>query len=293
MAAATVPGMPLPPGVRERHLAAGGVEFRYLHGGPELDAAGRTPLLLLHGWPTWAEVWLPMAEHLAPDRPWIAIDLPCHGRTGLLPPRERSLTGYRRALAAFVDALGAPRVSIAGCSIGGTLSVMVALDRPARVASIVAIDAAGFAPKLPGRTVRMYLPFFLGASLRAPGAGSMAKLLRRAVFHDAAFATPEWAGAMAAQWAAKDRRKALLATGGALRKPDASVAGVLGEVGCPALVLWGEGDPQFDWRIGEAGSRRMRDSRFVPVPAAGHFPMVERPSEVGRAIEEFLAARSA
>src|SRR5207245_4881681 len=65
-------------------------------------------------------------------------------------------------------------------SMGGTLAIMVALDRPDRVAKLVVIDAAGLTPKLPSRTARMYLPFLLPAFVRAPGPKSVRKLLVKA-----------------------------------------------------------------------------------------------------------------
>ncbi|HLQ42802.1 MAG TPA: short-chain dehydrogenase, partial [Thermoplasmata archaeon] len=54
---ATVLGQPLPASVQERYIEAGGVRFRFLQGG----ATSGLPILLLHGWPTWAEVWIPVA----------------------------------------------------------------------------------------------------------------------------------------------------------------------------------------------------------------------------------------
>ncbi len=280
----TILGASLPAGVEEHFIEAGGVKFRYLEGG----AKGGAPILMLHGWPTWAEVWLPLAARLPADRRWIAIDLPNHGRSSILPGKGASLTSLRAAVAAFFDSMGLDRCTIIGCSIGGTLAVMLALDRPDRVERIVPIDAAGFPPKIPGKTVRMYLPFFIRAMLGAPGPKSVRKLLNKAVFFDKAFTTDEWVKAVTGAWAAKDRRKGLLAVGGALRKPDASVLPRLGEVSCPALVVWGKNDPQFDWHFGEDGAKKMKNARFVGIEGAGHFPMVEQPAATGAAITAFL-----
>ncbi|HYS71220.1 MAG TPA: alpha/beta fold hydrolase, partial [Thermoplasmata archaeon] len=168
-ATGTVLGADLPPGVEEHFLEAGGVRFRYLQGG----AATGLPVLFLHGWPTWSEVWLPVSRSLSARHPWIAVDLPCQGRSSLLPGRERTLTAYRRAVTAFVDALKLPRFAVVGNSMGGTLAVMLALDRPDRVAKLAVLDAAGLTAKIPGRTARMYLPFLLPCFLRAPGPKSV------------------------------------------------------------------------------------------------------------------------
>src|SRR5438067_9498999 len=74
---------PLPPGIEERFLEAGGVRFRYLSSAGRTSGAGSvSPIFFLHGYPTWAEVWLPLAAALGPRRPWIAPDLPDHNRSG-------------------------------------------------------------------------------------------------------------------------------------------------------------------------------------------------------------------
>src|SRR5213594_2595699 len=185
---AQLPGQPLPASVTERFLDAGGVRFRYLQGG----ATSGFPVLLLHGWPTWAEVWLRVAWVIGARHPWIAPDLPCQGLSSLLPGKDRTLTAYRRAIDAFVDALDLPRFAVVGNSMGGSRAIMLALDRPDRVSRLVVVDAAGLTPKLPGRTVRMYLPFLFPALFRAPGPKTVRKLLVRAVFANPRLADDAW-----------------------------------------------------------------------------------------------------
>src|SRR2546430_12379744 len=132
--------------------------------------------------------------------------------------------------------------------MGGTLAFMLALDRPARVAKIVVLDAAGLTPKLPGRTARMYLPFLLPCFIRAPGPKSVRKLLTKAVFHNPRFADDAWVNAIVAAWKARDRRKGFMATCFALRRSDASVAAELERLHVPTMVLSGRHDVQFPWQ---------------------------------------------
>lgn len=265
-------------------MDAGGVRFRYLSGG----AGNAVPLVLLHGWPTWSEVWLPVLRTLGAQHPWLAVDLPCQGRSSLLPRGSRSLSGYRSAIGALLDALGLPSFALIGNSMGGTLAVMSALDRPSKVSRLVLLDAAGLTPKLPGRTARMYLPFLIPCFFRAPGPASVRKLLTRAVFYDPRFADQSWVDSMVASWRARDRRAALMDTAFALRRPDASVAADLAAIKAPTLVLSGRDDVQFPWQTAEAASRAIPGAHFAAVEHAGHFPMVEQPDEVARRISEFL-----
>src|SRR3989442_8656374 len=281
---ATVLGQTLPASVRERFVESGGVRFRYLEGG----ATSGLPILLLHGWPTWAEVWVPVAWVLGARHPWIAPDLPCQGRSSSLPGKARTLTAYRKAIAAFIDALGLPRFAVVGNSMGGTLAIMAALDRPERVAKIVVLDAAGLTPKLPGRTARMYLPFLLPCFFRAPGPKSVRKLLTHAVFYDPRFADDAWVNAIVAAWMPRDRRKAFVATRLALRRRDASVHEDFPRIRSPTLILSGRHDLQFSWQPAEEASQRILGARFAAIEDAGHFPMVEKPRETAQLISGFL-----
>ena len=285
---ATTPRPTLPPGVAERFLEAGGVRFRYLQGG----ATTGLPILFLHGWPTWADVWLPVARALGVHHPWIAPDLPCQHRSSLLPGKDRTLTAYRKAIAAFVDAAGFSLFAAIGNSMGGTLAIMLAIDRPDRVAKVAVLDGAGLTPKLPSRTARMYLPFLLPCFVRAPGPKNVRKLLTKAVFHDPRFADDAWVGAIVAAWRPPDRRRAYMATGFALRRPDASVSGDLEHLRAPTLILSGRHDRQFSWPSAEEASHRIPAGRFAVIEDAGHFPMVEKPTVTAEFLSEFLEGKS-
>src|SRR2546425_3034033 len=151
----------------------------------------------------------------------------------------------------------------------GTLAIMAALDRPERVSKVVVLDAAGLTPKLPGRTARMYLPFLLPCFFRAPGPKSVRKLLTKAVFHDPRFADEAWVNAIMAAWQPRDRRKGFTATGFALRRSDASVAGDLGRIHAPTLVLSGRYDVQFPWQSAEGAATRIPGSGFGAIEDAG------------------------
>ncbi len=280
----TTLGAPLPPGISERSLEVGGIRFRYLQGG----APSGLPVVFLHGWPTWAEVWLPVARAVGARHPWIAFDLPGQGKSSLLPRGDRTMPSCRRAVVAFLDALGLPSYALVGNSMGGSLAIMAARDRPSQVARVAALDAAGLNAKFPGRTVRMYAPFLLPRFLTAPGPRSARRLLVKAVFHDPAFADAAWVDAVVATWASRERRKALLDAGFSLRRADASVYDDLPDLAVPTLVLSGREDLQFSWQSAEAAARRIPRARFAAIEGAGHFPMVEKPDETARLLLEFL-----
>ncbi len=285
----TSPVGPLPPGVVEQFVEAGGIRFRYLTNGARGAGGGRgSPILFLHGYPTWAEVWLPIATKLGARRQWIAPDLPSHNRSSQLPGKDRSVSAYRHAITAFFDAMHFSKSIVIGSSLGGSLAIMLALDRPENVERLAVLDAAGLTPTLPKKTVRLYVPFVLPSYLRAPRAKNVRQLLQRAVFHDPRFVEESWVQTIVEQWKPRSRRAAFIATGNSLRRPDASVAGDLDRVRARTLLVWGRQDPQFDWQIGEAAARRISGAKFAAIENCGHFPMVEKSAETAEIVSEFL-----
>ena len=63
----------------------------------------------------------------------------------------------------------------------------------------------------------------------------------------------------------------------------------LGEIRCPALVLWGDSDPYIGAEDGRSFARALPDAEFDLVEGAGHWPWIDRPEVVGR-VADFLAA---
>jgi pimeloyl-ACP methyl ester carboxylesterase len=64
----------------------------------------------------------------------------------------------------------------------------------------------------------------------------------------------------------------------------------LGEIVCPALMLWGSKDQFSPPREGLALASSLSNARFVEIPDCGHFPTLEAPSETIDAARHWLHA---
>ena len=71
---------------------------------------------------------------------------------------------------------------------------------------------------------------------------------------------------------------------------DPKLRGRLHRVDVPVLVLWGEQDGVIPLAYGRTFAGSFPDSRFVPVPGTGHFPFIEDPETVFRALKDFTAS---
>jgi pimeloyl-ACP methyl ester carboxylesterase len=64
----------------------------------------------------------------------------------------------------------------------------------------------------------------------------------------------------------------------------------LGEIACPALMLWGVEDQFVSWQDGLKMSTACQHARFVEIRDCGHFPTLEAPEETNDAIGHWLAS---
>ncbi len=126
-------------------------------------------LVFLHANGFNGQTYRHIYDLLSPDIHLIAPDMRGHGQS-TLPAQPEQLTSwnqYRDDMMAFVDGLAVTRnrpLVMAGHSMGGTTSVMVAHDRPGRVAHLFLMDPVVY-PN-PNLLVRLFIvPFFVPSKL--------------------------------------------------------------------------------------------------------------------------------
>ena len=104
----------------------------------EVAGAG-DPVLLLHGGFCSLESLRAQSDALVPDHRVFAFERPGHGRSADIAGEY----GYARGVAdtlAYLDAVGLESAHVVGYSDGAIIGLLLALDHPARVRSLVAIS---------------------------------------------------------------------------------------------------------------------------------------------------------
>ncbi|HEX9135058.1 MAG TPA: alpha/beta hydrolase, partial [Ktedonobacteraceae bacterium] len=103
-------------GIREDTCNLGGVAMHYY-------CAGRrgTPIVLIHGLGSSAETWAALIPLLSKEYLVYAPDLPGFGSTPLAP-EGTNIGTHVLYLERFLDALGYPRVTLVGNSLGGWIA---------------------------------------------------------------------------------------------------------------------------------------------------------------------------
>jgi pimeloyl-ACP methyl ester carboxylesterase len=249
---------------------------------------GAETLLLLHGLGSSGADWEPQIAAFEKTYTVIAVDLAGHGGSGHggspAPRRLPTVEAMAADVEIVLDALDVCAIHVIGLSIGGCVALALGLRAPARVRSLVLVNAfARLRPAGPRAAARMLTR--VGLLLCAP-MSTLGSYVARNMFP-----RPDQAdlrAAAAARLAANGRR-AYLAAVSALVRFDARRR--LGEIHCPTLVVAGEHDTTIPLSAKQALARGIPGARLVVVPDSGHVTNLDQAAEFNRIVEAFLTDR--
>jgi 3-oxoadipate enol-lactonase len=124
-------------------IDTGGIRLAYRLSGP----ASAPPLVLLHALGEDSSGWEEIASALAKSWRVYSVDLRGHGRSDW--PGTYSIQLMADDMLRFLDALGLDRIALAGHSMGGVVSYVLASQHPERIARLVLEDPAPPWPRPP------------------------------------------------------------------------------------------------------------------------------------------------
>ena len=260
------------PGIVE-HTETLGDQPLFWRAGDDEGGGERAPVLYLHGVPTSSDQWVAFLQRTG----GLAPDLPGFGRSGKRGDGDYTIDGLAGFVERFLDLVGAPRVRLV-VHDWGAAGLVWAQREPERVERLVVINAV---PLLGG-----YRWHRLARMLRTRGLGEFAiglstRLAMRRVMPRAL---------ADAVWPQFDQgtQRAILRLYRSSPESRLEQAGAhLGRIACPALVVWGDGDPYLPPRFADAYGAALGDARVEHVPGAGHWPWYDRPELIDR-VARFL-----
>lgn len=243
------------------------------------------PTVFVHGHPTSSADWVPFMERL--DSPSLAPDLPGWGRSEC-PPTGRfdyGLEGLGRFVGRWLDAAGVASCNLV-CHDWGVVSLIAAQAAPERVERLVVINAV---PLMAGYRWHWVARLFwrrrlLGELANATTTRAGLRLISRQ-------ATPR-PGPMPDGFldqVMRDRTRGTWPQALRLYRsadaPALAAAGArLGELRCPALVLWGADDPYLPVELARRYAEALPRAELDLAEGAGHWPWIDRPELVDRVL---------
>ncbi|GLY22928.1 alpha/beta fold hydrolase [Micromonospora sp. NBRC 101691] len=258
-----------------------------------VDGSG-PPVVLLHGISRSLEDWTEQHDRLRDRFRVHSLDLPGYGHSAPLSV-PHTLPALADAVAGFCDAVGITGPAhLAGNSLGGAVAMQLAVRDPARVASLVLVNSAGF-----GREVALALRILairpLGRVLLRPNRLT-ARRVTRSLFHDPVHATEARVAhtlALAREpHAARVMLETLRSLGGLRGVHPQWRAALLDAVAAlplPVLVTWGDRDLILPVTHLTAARARLPHARTHLFSGCGHLPQVECAEEFSRVVTDFWA----
>lgn len=246
------------------------------------EAYGRgTPVILLHGWLGSWGCWLGTMEALASRHRTYALDFWGFGESD--KRRESyNIPDFVALVDQFMERLGIQSAPVIGHSMGGTVALSLALDRPERVKKVAVVGSP-----IDGRSLNLFLklagyPWIAFLVWNSPG------LLRLGIRLLAPWIAASWSEwySMLMGDLSRMTLESFLWSISSLRDTDLSPR--LHTLRMPALGVYGRGDKIVDPRQAELFDQ-IEGARVEMMQGARHFPMLDEPEAFYSTALSFLA----
>jgi pimeloyl-ACP methyl ester carboxylesterase len=230
---------------------------------------------------------MPQIEALAKEFRVIAPDHIGFGAS------DKPMTTYHSGVFAgfivgFMKAIGVPRATFIGQSLGAAVALDLAVHHPDIVQRLVLVDGGGY--RSPGDPPRG-APDWHARQIANAGTLEESREYLQKLYYDHKFVTDELVEhnlilrlrsgytAESMQWAAER------GLGGVT---EAEVGGIT----APTLLVWGANDPLSPLATAEKLNTAIKGSRKVVFDKAGHYPFLEHANKFNSLVLEFLKTPS-
>ncbi|HEY2979705.1 MAG TPA: alpha/beta hydrolase [Anaerolineales bacterium] len=238
------------------------------------------PVILLHGYQGSWGLWQQTMGYLGAFYRTYALDFWGFGESGT-KQQTFAVQDFVNLVDQFMEQLGIARAPLVGHSMGGTVSLMVAMKYPQRVQKVVVVgspitgSSLFIFPKAFG-----YRPFGWLTYHNIWIYKSFYRLLAPYYSKD-----PKWPDMMDRD-ISRTTLESFFASIGSLRRTDLRPS--LYQVTAPVLGMYGDKDIVVNpnqWKPLQEGIPNARIQRF---PRSGHFIMLDEPEEFSRRLKTFL-----
>jgi 4,5:9,10-diseco-3-hydroxy-5,9,17-trioxoandrosta-1(10),2-diene-4-oate hydrolase len=275
----------------DQYVQVGTINTRYWMAGE-----GRT-LLLLHGITNSVEDWLLNFYEFAKTNRVIAVDLIGHGKTGNIISASYQIDDLAHFVTGFFDAIKVDRATLIGHSLGGWISLKIAIDHASYVNKLVLVDSAGLGSEAPALLRLLTVPGLgeiLGSKFLSIGFEDFLKM-QRENWPDSTVVSDEMIRLKYNATRRPELRDPILKTFRALlnvfgNKKHAyqPILEGLSSIEVPILAIWGRQDTMTPVAWTQKIANACPQARIEIFDDCSHDPMVEKSVAFNRVVREFV-----
>lgn len=245
--------------------------------------SGKPVLVLLHGFGSSKENWSYLVPFLRAQYRVLAPDLPGFGNSSFRTDCDYRMESQAERIASWLAQLGVSQFRLAGSSMGGAISALIAARHPALVTGLCLMNSAG-APAT--RMSMLEAGILAGKNYLIAENRADAVRLFQVCFHS----NKHLLGAVFAFLMAGDmRHRSALnhAIFGDLVRSLETTYLSLPSIEAPTLVLWGDSDQVLNVSCVDAFLDQIPHARAMVLPETGHLPMIEKPRDTATVLQAF------
>ena len=252
-----------------------------------------SPVLLIHGFGEFLEVWgyniAPLGEHFS----IYALDLPGHGLSEE-PRADYTLDYAARFVLNFMKTLQIDRSSLVGHSLGGLVSLKIAMDFPDRVDKLILVDSAGLSREAPLIYRLATLPV-LGKAILKPTLKTLIKHGMKKGFYNPELISPDWVDLTYKYWKMPKLKRTLwnvIHSNASINglHPEVIVTDKLHMVKSPTLIVHGVQDQVIPVEYARLACKLIADVKCEVIDECGHCPQIEKAARFNDLVAAFLRA---
>ncbi|NOT36664.1 MAG: alpha/beta hydrolase [Saprospiraceae bacterium] len=227
-------------------------------------------IMLLHGLFGALSNFSGIINHFGPKYRVIVPLLPIYE----LPIHLVSLDGLVKHIRDFVQEKKLTKINILGNSLGGHVALLFVLDQQEKINSMCITGSSGLFESA------------MGSSFPKRGDYEYIKNKTQETFYDPAVASKELVDEV--YQITTDRLKAIRIIATAKSAIRHNLADKLDRIKVPTLIIWGKNDGVTPPFVGEKFNELIKGSEIYFLEKCGHAPMMEKPDEFNRILENFL-----
>ncbi len=261
-----------------------------------VDEGHGSPLLFVHGNPTWSFAWRRFIGEFSHTHRTVAVDHMGCGRSSKPQAYDYSLDGRIRDLCELIELLDLSRITLIGHDWGGAIGAGCASRMRDRFSRLVFCNTAAFrSTRIPWRIALCRIPLLGTLAIRGLNAFSRAALSMAVEKSERmtkevrqAYLAPydSWASRVAVDAFVKDiPMRPSHPSWATLIEVEEGLSAVRD---CPVLLMWGARDWCFTTRFLSEFQQRLPQAETLLIPDAGHYVFEDAHEQMIPRLRQFL-----
>jgi pimeloyl-ACP methyl ester carboxylesterase len=252
-----------------------------------VDEGDGPAVVLLHGFPTNADLWRNLIGLLAPRFRVVAPDLLGYGWSARPEDADLSLGAQARYVGELIEGLGVREFAVVGHGVGGGVAQLLAGG--GRVRTLVLLDSVAFDSWPPAGAVPSVTDGETSSATESLAERAVRESFSRGMGHPERLRAEDLE-VFVRPW--REDPAALVRAAGSLDGRGLSgVVGRIRELDLPILLVWGEDDPWLPPSLGERLQEELGDAALALLPGCSHFALEDAPETVTPIVFEYLRLR--